>query len=177
MGLDGTLWSLFVSPTAATSRGPKEFLWRSQPKTLGINMLVGEREKLHFDQREVLSFLAYVTKVFFLPSKRCLAVVLASLSWRRWTVCLCSSTKTQSKCSKPLSTRVVRETPCHKLCCPLQINHGYNMCDEDISTTVFVWCFIHGSCSCGSVVEHCVSSAKGHGFNSLETHILLLNNV
>ncbi len=26
--------------------------------------------------------------------------------------------------------------------------------------------------SCGSVVEHCVSSAKGHGFNSQGTHIL-----
>ncbi len=25
-------------------------------------------------------------------------------------------------------------------------------------------------CSCGSVVEHCVSSAKGCGFNSQETH-------
>ncbi len=28
-------------------------------------------------------------------------------------------------------------------------------------------------CSCGSVVEHCVSSAKGCGFNSQETHILI----
>ncbi len=27
-------------------------------------------------------------------------------------------------------------------------------------------------CSCGSVVEHCVSSAKGCGFNSQGTHIL-----
>ncbi len=26
-------------------------------------------------------------------------------------------------------------------------------------------------CSCGSVVEHCVSSAKGCGFNSQGTHI------
>ncbi len=28
------------------------------------------------------------------------------------------------------------------------------------------------SCSCGSVVEHCVSSAKGCGFNSQGTHVL-----
>ncbi len=28
-------------------------------------------------------------------------------------------------------------------------------------------------CSCGSVVEHCVSSAKGRGFNSQGTHILI----
>ncbi len=28
-------------------------------------------------------------------------------------------------------------------------------------------------CSCGSVVEHCVSSAKGCGFNSQRTHILI----
>ncbi len=28
-------------------------------------------------------------------------------------------------------------------------------------------------CSCGSVVEHCVSSAKGCGFNSKVTHILI----
>ncbi len=28
-------------------------------------------------------------------------------------------------------------------------------------------------CSCGSVVEHCVSSAKGCGFNSQGTHILI----
>ncbi len=27
-------------------------------------------------------------------------------------------------------------------------------------------------CSCGSVVEHCVSNAKGCGFNSHGTHIL-----
>ncbi len=32
-------------------------------------------------------------------------------------------------------------------------------------------------CSCGSVVEHCVSSAKGCGFNSLGTHILMKNNI
>ncbi len=30
-------------------------------------------------------------------------------------------------------------------------------------------------CSCGSVVEHCVSSTKGCGFNSQETHILIIN--
>ncbi len=29
------------------------------------------------------------------------------------------------------------------------------------------------SCSCGSVVEHCVSSAKGCGFDSQGTHILM----
>ncbi len=29
-----------------------------------------------------------------------------------------------------------------------------------------------GTCSCGSVVEHCVSSAKGRGFNSQGTHIM-----
>ncbi len=29
------------------------------------------------------------------------------------------------------------------------------------------------SCSCGSVVEHCDSSVKGHGFNSQGTHILI----
>ncbi len=28
-------------------------------------------------------------------------------------------------------------------------------------------------CSCGSVVEHCVSSAKGCGFNSQGTHLLI----
>ncbi len=32
-------------------------------------------------------------------------------------------------------------------------------------------------CSCGSVVEHCVSSAKGCGFNSLGTHILTKKHV
>ncbi len=26
------------------------FLWRSQAKTLGISLLVGEGQKLHFDQ-------------------------------------------------------------------------------------------------------------------------------
>ncbi len=30
-------------------------------------------------------------------------------------------------------------------------------------------------CSCGSVVEHRVSSAKGHGFSSQGTHILTIN--
>ncbi len=30
-------------------------------------------------------------------------------------------------------------------------------------------------CSCGSVVEHCDSSAKGCGFNSQRTHILTIN--
>ncbi len=30
-------------------------------------------------------------------------------------------------------------------------------------------------CSCGSVVEHCVSSTKGCGFNSQETHILIIH--
>ncbi len=34
---------------------------------------------------------------------------------------------------------------------------------------------INQICSCGSVVEHCVSSAKGHGFNSQGTHILIKN--
>ncbi len=29
----------------------------------------------------------------------------------------------------------------------------------------------YGTCSCGSVVEHCVSSAKGRGFNSQGTHM------
>ncbi len=51
-----------------------------------------------------------------------------------------------------------------------------------------VWWWIFGSrsafkvtpevlmrCSCGSVVEHCVSSAKGCGFNSQGTHILTTN--
>ncbi len=28
-------------------------------------------------------------------------------------------------------------------------------------------------CSCGSVVEHCISSAKGCGFDSQGTHILM----
>ncbi len=31
----------------------------------------------------------------------------------------------------------------------------------------------HVMCSCGSVVEHCVSSAKGCGFNSQGTHMLI----
>ncbi len=30
-----------------------------------------------------------------------------------------------------------------------------------------------GKCSCGSVVEHCVSSAKGCGFDSQGTHIVI----
>ncbi len=34
---------------------------------------------------------------------------------------------------------------------------------------------IHIQCSCGSVVEHCVSNAKGCGFNSQGTHILTKN--
>ncbi len=33
--------------------------------------------------------------------------------------------------------------------------------------------FITYVCYCGSVVEHCVSSAKGCGFNSQGTHILI----
>ncbi len=33
-------------------------------------------------------------------------------------------------------------------------------------------CYIDNRCSCGSVVEHCVSSAKCRGFNSQGTHIL-----
>ncbi len=28
-------------------------------------------------------------------------------------------------------------------------------------------------CSCGSVVEHCISSAKGCGFDSQGTHLLM----
>ncbi len=32
-------------------------------------------------------------------------------------------------------------------------------------------------CSCGSVVEHCVSSAKGRGFNSQGIHMLRKKNV
>ncbi len=32
-------------------------------------------------------------------------------------------------------------------------------------------------CSCGSVVEHCVSSAKGCGFNSQETECKNVNVV
>ncbi len=52
-------------------------------------------------------------------------------------------------------------------------------------TSSKMWCYIlqappttvdgHSyscSCSCGSVVEHCVNSAKGCGFNSQGTHIL-----
>ncbi len=31
-------------------------------------------------------------------------------------------------------------------------------------------------CSCGSVVEHCISSAKGCGFDSQGTHILIKKN-
>ncbi len=50
MGLDGFMWSLFVSPTAAASRGPKELLWPSQAKTWEISQLVGEGQKLQFDQ-------------------------------------------------------------------------------------------------------------------------------
>ncbi len=33
--------------------------------------------------------------------------------------------------------------------------------------------FLSLKCTCGSVVEHCVSSAKGCGFNSQGTHILI----
>ncbi len=33
---------------------------------------------------------------------------------------------------------------------------------------------IYTVCSCGSVVEHCFSSAKGCGFNSQGTHILII---
>ncbi len=39
-----------------------------------------------------------------------------------------------------------------------------------------LWCFylmFRFLISCGSVVEHCVSSAKGCGFNSQGTHILI----
>ncbi len=32
---------------------------------------------------------------------------------------------------------------------------------------------LDNKCACGSVVEHCVSSAKGRGFNSQGTHILI----
>ncbi len=32
-------------------------------------------------------------------------------------------------------------------------------------------------CSCGSVVEHCVSSTKGCGFNSQGTHILIIKKM
>ncbi len=32
-------------------------------------------------------------------------------------------------------------------------------------------------CSCGSVVEHCVNSAKGHGFDSQGTHIVIKKNM
>ncbi len=73
------MWSVFVSPTAVLFRGPGEFLWQSQAKTLGIHLLVGEGQKLHFDKREVLSFPGFVSKVFLL-SERWLAVVLAALS-------------------------------------------------------------------------------------------------
>ncbi len=37
--------------------------------------------------------------------------------------------------------------------------------------------FVLFRCSCGSVVEHCVSSAKGCGFNSQGTRILIKTNV
>ncbi len=35
------------------------------------------------------------------------------------------------------------------------------------------WVNPSAQCSCGSVVEHCVSSAKGCGFDSQGTHILI----
>ncbi len=96
MDLDGTLWSLFVSPTAAASRGPKEFLWWSQAKIWGTSLLVGKGQELHFDQYEVLSFLGFVPKVTFLPSKRCLAVVLAT--WHRVMVRLLPHMPGQEAC-------------------------------------------------------------------------------
>ncbi len=39
----------------------------------------------------------------------------------------------------------------------------------------YVSTFFMYICSCGSVVEHCFSSAKGCGFNSQGTHILTIN--
>ncbi len=47
------------------------------------------------------------------------------------------------------------------------------ICQTMIHIYISIYIFI--SYSCGSVVEHCVSSAKGHGFNSQGTHILTIN--
>ncbi len=57
---------------------------------------------------------------------------------------------------------------------------SFQICTSDLYCIVFLlFCtlpicilFFCCLCSCGSVVEHCVSSAKGHGFNSQGTHIL-----
>ncbi len=43
----------------------------------------------------------------------------------------------------------------------------HNHSDSHILETLYMLL-----CSCGSVVEHCVSNAKGCGFNSQGTHIL-----
>ncbi len=44
--------------------------------------------------------------------------------------------------------------------------------DVTIGISCF-WLFLVFGCSCGSVVEHCVSSAKGCGFDSQGTHIVM----
>ncbi len=51
---------------------------------------------------------------------------------------------------------------------------GYKTITKQLGEKVTtVGAIIRKWCSCGSVVEHCVSSAKGHGLNSQGTHILI----
>ncbi len=51
-----------------------------------------------------------------------------------------------------------------KSCSDGQIVKGWSMVIQYIKKYVFL---------CGSVVEHCVSSAKGCGFDSQGTHVLM----
>ncbi len=65
------------------------------------------------------------------------------------------------------------------------LRESANSCDTEdnrpISAESFVQdlnetnAFMLIQCSCGSVVEHCVSSTKGCGFNSQGTHVLIIN--
>lgn len=77
--------------------------------------MVDEGQKLHGNYWEVLSFPGLVLRIFFLPSKRYLAVVLASLSDGAGQFAYVSPPRSKSKCSKHFSTVVVREGPCHEL--------------------------------------------------------------
>ncbi len=67
----------------------------------------------------------------------------------------------------------VREREC--VCVCVSVRERVCVCERERERKCV--CVRESVCvfSCGSVVEHCVSSAKGRGFNSQGTHILTKN--
>ncbi len=58
----------------------------------------------------------------------------------------------------------------------IEMSHDGGFCSYDIVAQCLILHIEYILISCGSVVEHCVNSAKGCGFNSQVTHILIKKN-